>query len=77
MFTFHEKDNHKIPSPARMHLPIPSEVTQSQVFDIPDNRSTEVLPPTPTKTRTLLILGGFKFTEIGGAGVTWNFCKGI
>lgn len=45
MFTFHEKDNHKIPSPAKMHLPIPTEVTQSQVFDLPDIRTTEVHPP--------------------------------
>jgi ChAPs (Chs5p-Arf1p-binding proteins) len=45
MFTFHEKDNHKIPSPAKMHLPISTEVVQSQVFDLPDTRTTEVHPP--------------------------------
>ena len=48
MFTFHEKDNHKIPNPAKMHLPIPTEVTQSQIFDLPDVRSTEVPPPPTT-----------------------------
>jgi hypothetical protein len=45
MFTFHEKDNHKISNPAKMHLPIPQEVTQSQIFDMPEIRTTEVLPP--------------------------------
>ena len=42
MFTFHEKDNHKIPSPAKMHLPIATEVVQSQIFDLPEIRSAEV-----------------------------------
>jgi hypothetical protein len=42
MFTFHEKDNHKIANPAKMHLPIPTEVTQSQIFDLPDIRIGEV-----------------------------------
>jgi len=42
MFTFHERDNHKITSPSRMHLPIPPEVTSSQIFDLPDIRPTEV-----------------------------------
>jgi len=45
MFTFHEKDNHKISNPAKMHLPIPQEVTQSQIFDMPEIRTTEVLSP--------------------------------
>jgi hypothetical protein len=45
MFTYHEKDNHKISNPAKMHLPIPLEVTQSQMFDMPEVRSTEVDPP--------------------------------
>jgi len=44
MFTFHERDNHKIASPAKMHLPIPAEVTSSQIFDLPDIRPTEVAP---------------------------------
>jgi hypothetical protein len=44
MFTFHERDNHKITSPSRMHLPIPPEVTSSQIFDLPDIRPTEVPP---------------------------------
>jgi hypothetical protein len=42
MFTYHEKDNHKIPNPGRMHLPIPPEVTQSQLFDLPEMRTGEV-----------------------------------
>ena len=42
MFTFHEKDNHKFPSPAKMHLPIPSEVIHSQIFDVPETRSADV-----------------------------------
>jgi Chs5-Arf1p-binding protein BUD7/BCH1 len=44
MFTFHERDNQKFPSPAKLHLPIPPEVTQSGIFDLPEVRSNEVLP---------------------------------
>jgi len=44
MFTYHEKDNHKFPDPVRMHLPIPTEVTQSQIFDLPGMRTGEVVP---------------------------------
>ena len=44
MFTFHEKDNHKFPNPAKMHLPIPPEVTQSQIFDLPEMRTAEADP---------------------------------
>ena len=45
MFTVHEKDNHNVPSPAKVHLPIPTEVTASGIFDQPDNRGNDVPPP--------------------------------
>ena len=44
MFTFHEKDNLKVASPGKVHLPIPTEVAQSQIFDLPEIRTADVLP---------------------------------
>jgi Chs5-Arf1p-binding protein BUD7/BCH1 len=44
MFTFHEKDNHKFPNPAKMHLPIPPDVANSQIFDLPDMRISDPDP---------------------------------
>lgn len=72
MFTFHEKDNHKIASPAKMHLPIPTEVTQSQIFDLPDIRNQDVLP-----SKHNLMTDGSKFTQVTGTWITWHFRQGI
>ena len=72
MFTFHEKDNHKIANPAKMHLPIPSEVTQSQIFDLPEVRATEVLP-----THAILTTDGSKFIEIARSRFTRNIRESI
>jgi hypothetical protein len=72
MFTFHEKDNHKISSPAKMHLPIPSEVTQSQIFDLPDIRNQDVPPHIQN-----LMSDGSKFNEIACAWITWDIRESI
>jgi hypothetical protein len=55
-----------------MHLPIPSEVTQSQIFDHPENRPSEVSLPI-----SLLTTDGSEFTKALCPGITRDIFEGL
>jgi hypothetical protein len=44
MFTFNERDLHRMPTPAKTHLPIKKFIAESNILDEDSTRDNEVSP---------------------------------